>query len=108
MNDHDNQANDDASNSHRIKLLEQLIRRYAWCRVPSIWGTWEGIDYLLVIELPDGRRYWRHLSNPFYTPDEFILGWATCPPRKWYQTFRKGGNLKRWNEYFDFWAKPRR
>ena len=92
---------------HRISLLGQLVRRYAWCQVQSDWPEAELPDYLLVVELPDGRRYWRYLSYCSCTPDATMLRWATCPPKKWMSQFRRHGKgSQRWNEFFDFWAKP--
>ena len=83
------------------------MRRYAWCRIPAFWTYTGYADYLLVIELPDGRRYWRCLASSEQTPDEVMLRWASCPPDKWLRQFRpKGKGAKHWQEFFDFWIKP--
>ena len=94
---------DDRAN--RITLLGALVCRYAWCRIPSAWFYSTLPDYLLVVQLPDGRRYWRCLADSSRDPDEILLGWATCPPQKWLLQFKAGNKgTKVWNEYFDFWT----
>lgn len=106
MSKDDHLPNDDGANSQRVQLLQQLVRGYAWCRIPAFSILSEGMEYLLVIELPDGRRYWRCLTLMDSTPDEIMLRWASYPPRKWRKLFDGKKRSKHWNEYFDFWAKP--
>ena len=92
---------------HRVRLLDRLVRRYAWCRVPTFWPYSGHPDYLIVIQLPDGRRFWRCLASSEFTPDEIMLRWASCPPAKWAKQFHaKSKGTKLWHEFFDFWIKP--
>lgn len=101
-------ASENADGETRVHLLERLVRRYAWCCIPSFWFYGDSPDYLLVIELLDGRRFWRCLADSCRTPDEIILSWAGCPPQKWLRQFRAGGaGSKTWTECFDFWADPK-
>lgn len=99
----------DADKQTRVRALGRLVRRYAWCRLPPLWFYSDAPDYLLVIELPDGRRFWRCLSHPTHTPEDILLGWSACPVRRWQRQFSAGGKGSHlWNEFFDFWAESAR
>ena len=106
MNSNNDFASDDADRQNRVRMLECLVRRYAWCRVPSLWFYSDSPDYLLVVELLDGRRFWRCLADSSRTPDEIMLSWAGCTPQTWLRQFHAGGKgSQHWNEFFDFWTK---
>ena len=103
-------ANDDALETQRkVARLGNLVRRYAWCCLRSTTISCDEPTYLLVIELPDGRRYWRVCCTAAHTPDELLLRWAECAPAEWFGYFEEAAMKKAeqgkdcaWNEYLDF------
>ena len=103
-------ANDDALETQRKEaLLGNLVRRYAWCRLHPTSISYDDPIYLLVIELPNGLRYWRVCCTAARTPDELLLCWAECAPAEWFEYFEAAAMKKAergkdyaWNEYLDF------
>ena len=104
----ENRPDKRVQSEQQAALLQRIVRSYSWCAIPPSSWNFLGPDpeYLIVIQLPDGRRYWRCLICATANPDQLLLRWATgYSSDKWFAQFKE--DLKpakqRWNHYFDFW-----
>ena len=52
------------------QLIQSLVRQFAWSKIPSSQND-PCLRYRLAVELLDGRKFWRFLTNRG-TPDEYM------------------------------------